>query len=150
LPHAPLSAGSQRPHSIRDILIGTLVTALSITAVRFVVDSRQDLDQDFWTAWGIGVACLAGASLLVLAPLMILILRVNRPAVAIGSAAGYAVAAGTLVTVLWTALHPGILNDTDFPMFPSMLISCSLAVVAPLAVARLAGYRLQIGQNGRV
>ena len=150
LPNKPLSAGGPKPHSIRDILMGTLVTALSIAAVRFVVDSRQDLDLDFWAAWGIGVACLAGASLLVLAPLMMLILRVNRPAVAFGSAAGYAVAAGTLVTVLWTALHPGILNDTDFPMFPSILIACALAVIAPLGVARLAGYRLQIGQRGSV
>ena len=60
LPNEPLAAGSLKSHSIRDILIGTLITALSITAVRFVVDSLQDLDLDFWAAWGIGVACLSG------------------------------------------------------------------------------------------
>jgi hypothetical protein len=139
--------GNSKSLSIRDILTGTLVTALSIGAARFVVDSRNDLDLEFWAAWGIGVACLAAASLLVLAPLLMLILRVDRPAVAFGAAAGYAVAAGSIATGIWIAIEPGILNDGDFLMAPAVLISCALSVIAPFGIARLAGYRLRIGQG---
>jgi hypothetical protein len=145
LPAESLPAGRRQPYSIRDILLGTLVTALSITAVRFVVDSRQDLDEGFWAVWGIGAAFFAGASLLVLVPLLALTLRINRPAVAFGSAAAYAVTAGILAALLWIAWHPRILKDTDFPMLVTMLITCPLALLAPLGLARLAGYRLQPG-----
>lgn len=147
LANAPVPDSNPKSLSIRDILFGTLVTALAIAAVRFVVSSQSDLDLNFWAAWGIGITFLAGASLLVLAPLMMLILRVDRPAVAFGAAAGYAVTAGIVATITWVAVEPGILKDSDFPTFFTLLISSALTPIAPLGIARWAGYRLRIGQG---
>jgi len=65
-----------RPLSIGDILVGTAVAALTVAAVRFIphIDPK---DNEFWIAWAIGVASVAGISLISILPAVYFVLRVE-------------------------------------------------------------------------
>jgi hypothetical protein len=133
--------------SIRDFLIGTAIAALSITLVQFVPDNRDEVNADFWTGWAIAALFIAAAGMFLVAPLMVVTLRLRDLSLAIFTSIPYAVAGPAAFTALLAAIFPGLTRDSDFPMIPIALVSCALALTVPLWIVRAAGYRLRIGSK---
>jgi hypothetical protein len=145
--HRSTTTTSDTPLSIRDILMGTAITAVSLSLVRFSATWGQEVDAGFWLAWGIAALCLSAIGLLVISPLVLTTLYFRSTLVALVSSATYAVIAGLGATLILVAFVPDVLKDSDFPLILTLLIVCPLAILVPLLIARLAGYRLVMGRG---
>ena len=132
--------------SIRDILIGTAVVAVTLTVTRF---SSRDMDPLFWTqywlTWLIAVVALAAVGQLILMPFVFMILRCQSslPPLAAMFAAPLLMPLFVGATVAWNR-GPGPPAETYFTGY-LMALTCLATASAPLWIARLAGYRLVIG-----
>lgn len=137
--------GSAPPEtlSIRDLLVGTILVALTMAAVRLGKPMNVD-DTWYWAAWGIGSAAAAGISLLCAVPILYLTLGVrNIRWGAIGIATAGAAVAATAISIL-TWINPGGgPNDKEITLMISALAFGFTATLAgALWIARAYGYRL--------
>jgi len=147
LPHGPLPPARQ-PLSIRDILLGTVVTAVTLAGVRLVaamVDADRgmgQLDAGYWLAWGIAVLIIAAISLLGFLPALWLLLRHRDTGQAMGLWLGYAAVACFVMLVFMASLFGGGPSPEPFVGLVCLLSSFALGLAVPLLLVRARGWRL--------
>lgn len=130
--------------SIRDILVGTAVVAITFALARLSA-GYSEMGVQFWIAWLIAAAILFGIGQLVLMPLVVLILRCSSafPGIAF-------VVIAPIVFPLALAIFyvlSNVIPPAGVYLAVYLLPLTSLAVAsAPLWFMRLAGYRLVMGR----
>jgi hypothetical protein len=138
---APRADGSERL-AIRDIIVGTVLTA--VTMAIFRLGKPDDVDDSFfWAAWGIGCAFAAGVSLICVLPIIYLTLAVQR--VGWGTAGVIAMTALMVVIacVVLTRVAPGGPSDRErIAIVVSLACGSAGSLTATLLIARAFGYRL--------
>ena len=141
------AADTRHALSIRDILTGTVIVALTVTAIRFAFADLSDFTATFWFGWAIAVGVLGTLSAIMITPLLYLILRGYRPALAILFILIAApVVAGTVIGITkW--IVPGGPDVWGVVMLMLAGTVCVATTSAPVWIARLAGYRLKIGRE---
>lgn len=141
--------GEPRPReslSIRDMLSGTAIVALTLTATRFTADT-QEITPAFWLAWLIALGVLMAVGQFILMPLVLVILRWRSILLAL---------AFTLLAPLAVPLIMGIVSAVNgggagpskaYLLTYLAALGCLATASAPLWIARLAGYRLALGNR---
>lgn len=134
--------------SIRDLFTGTVIAALTVTAVRFSQDAEH-LTTEVWIAWAIAVGILAVISALVTLPLLVLILRGHHALwallfIAIGSPL---LAGATIYTIMQVDGVDGGPDTRAIVIFLLAATACVATTSAPLWLARLGEYRLKMGRE---
>lgn len=133
--------------SIRDLLVGTVVAALTITAVRFSQD-EDEMTTVVWVAWGIAVGIIAVISTLVMLPLVVLTFRFHSVwAILFIALASPLIVLATMYGIV--LLEPGG-SGPDARAIAIFLIAgttCVAVTSIPLWLARWAGYRLKFGRG---
>jgi hypothetical protein len=145
--HRSSATASEAPLSIRDILIGTAISAVSLSLLRLAVFPGQSLDAEFWLTCGVAGLCLAASGLFAIAPLVFLALYFRGMLMAALASATYAVMAGLGAILILVAFAPDLLNAPEVLFAVLLFVSGPLALLAPLFLARLAGYRLVTGKS---
>ena len=137
----PPQAPAAQPLAIRDFLAGTLVTSVTLAALR-LLPQQISRDPDFWIVWGITALSSAGISAVSLLPAAVFLLRIREMAAAAGAWFTYAGAAwiATLLVVssLAGSAPPGEAVLATLVVFGSF----AAAMATPLLIARGRGYRL--------
>jgi hypothetical protein len=135
---------SARPLSIGDYLMGTAVTAVSVTFARMAPPSNW-IFPGYWAVWAIVFACVAAASLLGVLPAMVLLLRWRNWPIGYCVFLLYGTVAGvTTVAILFAVLGPPGGPSPMWEVIGMCVMYISLAVFlgAGMAVARGYGYSL--------
>lgn len=140
------AAEDSQPLSIRNMLAGTLVTSVSLAALRFMPPDFV-IDADFWIGWAITVAVVAGLSLVSLLPALAILLRMSQTASAATAWFGYAglmlVATLAILSSFFGAGPP----DAVFVGVAVTFFSFAGAVSLPLLIARARGLRLTFARD---
>ena len=142
-----LSAARQ-PLAIRDLLIGTVVTAVALAGIRGVAaltdmnEGNGQLDLGYWLGWGMAVLITAAISLLGFLPAMWLMLRGSEPAPRIGVWLGYVAVVGLVVIVITAGLFRGGPGPEPFVGLVCLLSSFALALAGPILLVHSRGWRL--------
>ena len=133
--------------SIRDIILGTVVTSVSLAALRLMPQWNQGgMDAGYWTAWAIAVACIAGASALVLLPAVFLVFRISDLSAATGALCGYGVAAW-LATILIASAFAGSPPAEAVFAIAFCYASFTATLAMPLLIARSRGCELTLARE---
>ena len=139
---------TRQPLAIRDILTGTVVTAVALAGIRAVAaltDAQQaggQLDSGYWLGWGLAVLVTAAVSLLGFLPALCLLLRGSEPAPRVGLWLAYVAVAALAIIVVVASIVGGGPDVEPFVGLFCLLASFSLALVVPLLLARSHGWRL--------
>ena len=133
--------------SIRDLMVGTAVVALTITAVRFSL-AADEMTTDVWVGWAIAVGILGVVSAFVMLPLLVLVFR-SRPLwallyILVGSPL---LAGATMYAIVLVDGASGGPDTRAIILFLMAATSCVAATSAPLWLARWAGYRLKFARE---
>jgi hypothetical protein len=140
------SALVRRPLSIRHLLSGTLITALTLTALRLAFPANQ-LETEFWIGWAIAFAILSFASAILLIPALLLVLRGFHPMLAVLFIALATPLVTTIAVSIINAIFPGGPDAWGMFLMALAATTCVALSCAPLWLARLAGCRLKFGQK---
>ncbi|HEX5104671.1 MAG TPA: hypothetical protein VFV87_12710 [Pirellulaceae bacterium] len=145
---ADAAARPRQALAIRDILIGTAIVALTLTAVRLAVRDRDQLGPEFWVAWAVAFGVLLVVSAVVNLPLVLLILRARSPAGAVlfllfGPSALVVVA--ILIAMIF---EPGGPDARSVMLMMLAATTCVAVSSAPLWLYRLTGHRLKMAREG--
>jgi MFS family permease len=132
--------------SIRDFLLGTILVALTMAAVRLGKPMNVSAAW-YWAAWGIGSAAAASISLLCVLPFLYLTLGVrNIRWGAVGIAAIAASVASTAISILvwFNRINGGFgPNDKEIALiFSALAFGFTATLAGALWIARAYGYRL--------
>lgn len=145
------SAPSDRPLAIRDYLLGTAIVAISVGLARLAPDR---LESEFWLAWLIFAASIAGTSLVSIVPAMLLMLRGASGRRGAALMMVYALGAAGITAIVVAAINPFFRRQLSSPrqwweLVGTLLVF--LAFAAGLSGAMLAmralGYRLRFGSQ---
>jgi hypothetical protein len=124
--------------SIGDILVGTSVTAVTLTLVRLVPNGSPSL----WAVAAIMAAVVCGISVIAAFPALLLTLRMRELPAGIALLALYALIVGfVLIAVFATAPGGGPPGEFVLGMFIA-IYAFAATVISPLLVLRSHGYRL--------
>jgi hypothetical protein len=142
------TAEKPQPLLIRDFLAGTLVTAISLAALRLLPEEFQR-DADFGLAWGVGSLATAGISAASLLPAVIFVLRFKETAAAAGAWFGYA--AGMWIAALAVVSMLSRSGPPERVVFFMIVTAGSFAtaIFGVLFIARSRGYRLWFSGDSR-
>lgn len=140
------AAAPEAPLSIRDLMVGTVLVAVSLAAAR--VAPRDTPDAELWIGWAIALASCGGVSLIALLPVSAWLLRQRNIIVGLILTAVYAVLA---VVVTWIVIY---IIDRNFWRnwwemvgIAIMIVSFGATLALAALAARAAGLRLEIGQG---
>ena len=122
--------------SIRDLLVGTVVAALTITAAR-LSPAAPGLQNDFWLAWAIATPILASISALVMLPLLVLIFRCRARWALLYIAIGSPVLAGVTMLVIVLVEGSGGPDGRAVAIFLLAAVSCVATTSIPFWLAPL-------------
>lgn len=143
---ASLPVSSPAAHfSIRDILLGTGIVAVSLAALRAMFDKPSEFGEHFWLGWAIAGGCIALASFLTVAPLIRLIFGIARMSLTVLCIGGYWLAiVATIIPLCYYLVPPS--------EWKSMALALSLVTLTGLATVTAAlrcvrdwGIQLRIG-----
>jgi hypothetical protein len=134
--------------SIRDLLVGTVVAALTVTAVRFSQEA-DEMTTVVWAAWGMAVGIIAVISAVLMLPLLVLTFRFYPGwAILFIALASPLIVGATIYAIM--LLEPGD-GGPDVRAVVTMFLIAGTTCVAvtsiPLWLARWAGYRLKFGRE---
>lgn len=141
-------AGGPKPLTIRDILLGTVVTALAVAALRVyphLWPGPADYRDNYWIAWAIAAGVIVLISVLALIPALTMLLLIRDTAGATMAWLGYAAAAGfiTLVAIgLFARMGP---PPEAVAGLVGVFTSFALTLGLPLWIVRAHGWRLVVG-----
>ena len=142
------TAVKPQPLLIRDFLAGTVVTSVSLAALRLMPEDFQR-DPDFGIAWGVGTFATLGISAISLLPAIVFVLRFKETPAAAGAWFGYVagmwMATLAVVSILGGSGPP---EDIVFAMIVAFG-SFATAIFGVLFIARLRGYRLWFSRDLR-
>jgi hypothetical protein len=133
-----------KPLAIRDLMVGTVIVAVSLAAAKLA--KGMDRGSDGWVVWAILASSVAGVSLIAVLPIGAWLLRPRRMLVGIVLTAVYAALA---VAVTWTVMYVvdrGFtrVNWWDMLGIGVMIQSFAATLAAACLAARAAGFGLQI------
>jgi len=131
-----------QPLAIRDLLLATVVTAVSLACLRLTPRDAGQPDQMFWLEWCVGVLSIAGISTASLIPILVFTLRSYDTTAAITWLGGYIVLAVFIVVAALAASFGRMLPAEVYFVFAMTVSSCVGALAIPLLMVRARGYRL--------
>jgi hypothetical protein len=131
--------GREPPLTIRKLMLATVIVAVSFAAAR--VAGTQQTNSDYWLAWSIVLASVAGVSLVSIPVAAALNLRL-RPAMGIALTVGYAILASCVTVFCVTLFSRGRVRSWE--MFCLGVVLCALGVTLAWGAlaARKLGYAL--------
>ena len=128
-------------------MVGTVVTALTFTAVRFMPVATE-MQSSFWLAWAIAVAIIAVISALVMLPLLVLVFRFRPLWALLYILVGSPLLAGaTMYVIVLVDGGSGGPDTRTIILFLMAGTSCVAATSAPLWLGAWAGYRLKFARE---
>ena len=137
------SAEPDRALSIRDLMIATVVVALSVALARV---SAEQAGPDYWIVWAIVVLSVAGASLVSIPPLLVWTLRVKEPTWGALAALSYAVAFAIGSVFLMLIIEPRARPVSwQLFIFLCMIFGYAATLLIAFWILRVRGLRLKIG-----
>ncbi|MDX1948795.1 MAG: hypothetical protein SFU86_25630 [Pirellulaceae bacterium] len=137
-----VASSEGRSLSIGDILGGTVITAIAISTIRFSATDSSPVD---WPRWGMGLASVAGISLLSTPVGLILLLRPRLDSMA-GALLSfvYAGVAGCATILVMVVQNEGRPVGSEAVIVTMLVIfSYTAILVATLLLFRAYGYRLR-------
>ena len=127
------------------------MVAVSITLARLAPEWMQS---DFWPAWGIFAASVAGTSLISVVPAMLVMLRRTSGAVGVLIMLVYAAAAAGITLVVTLTVNPNTARQLSSPrqlweLFGILVVFLSFAagLSGAMLATRALGFRLTIGRR---
>lgn len=133
--------------SIRDVLVGTAVVAVSLAMLRVMFDTPAAFGPGFWIRWAIGCLALSLVSVLTVAPLMRLILVLHDWRLAALGSFGYWLCIAALgFAVIWYLNPTGGWRSPTLA-FVLMTLTGFATVSLPLWLVRATGNRLRVGRT---
>ena len=132
----PARPATEQRLAIRDILLGMILVAVTMAAVRTGKPANAE-EGFYWAAWGIGCAAAAAISLICMVPMVYLTLGVRETKWgALGVVAIAALVAATASGILmW--LNPGGPSDKEIIlMMSSIAVGFTLTLAGTLWIAR--------------
>ena len=141
-------ASAVRPLSIGDYLIGTAVTAVSITCARLAPQPDWD-NSSYWPAWAIVFASIAGASLLSVIPAMLAMFRLRDRRLGLYLLLGYGFVAGmtTLAILIRVFGFPGGPGAWRAVAVVVVFVSLAGCLGLGMKAARDLGFELVLSRN---
>ena len=142
--------GSGEPLTIRDILLGTVVTATAVAALRVyphLWPGQADYRDSYWIAWAIGAVVLI--SVVALVPALTMLLLIRDTAGGTMAWLGYVAAAG-FITLVAIGLMAGMGPPPEaVGGLVCVFTSFALTLGLPLWLVRAHGWRLVVGGGNR-
>jgi hypothetical protein len=133
--------------SIRDFLIGTILAAVTMALVRLGKPWTMD-ESEYWAAWSIASAAIAGNSLICVLPIIYLTLGVRRPAWGAAGVLAMIVAAASVGSWVSIRFDPAGPSDAEKTLIVTTLAVSSASFLAgTLWLVRAYGYRLITGRT---
>jgi hypothetical protein len=131
------------PHSlsIRDMILGTVATAVALACLRLMPTAVAGSGEGAWQVWGIAAAVTAVMSALSLLPATLMAFRIRETATAAISLAAYAAIAWVLTCVVGTVLG----GPAPAEVYIAILVcygSFTATVGLPLLILNSDGYTL--------
>lgn len=139
-----VASQSRQPLSIRDILAGTTIVALTITATRLTA-GESEVNVGFWFMWAIISGILMTTGQLILMPLVVLVLRVRSILPSVVFIFVAPVAFPIVMAVIAAIDRTGGPPSEAYVLTYVASLACLATASAPLWIARMAGYRLALG-----
>jgi hypothetical protein len=149
----PADAGGSRvdggePLTIRDILLGTVVTALAVAALRVyphLWPGQAEYRDSYWIAWAIGAGAVVLISVVALVPALTMLLLIRDTAGGTMAWLGYVAAAG-FITLVAIGLVAGMGPPPEAVAgLVCVFTSFALTLGLPLWIVRAHGWRLVVG-----
>lgn len=137
------------PLAIRDLMIGTVIVAVSLAAAKLT--KGMDRGSDGWIAWAILASSVAGISLIAVLPISAWLLRQRRLLMGIVLTAIYAALAVAVTWIVMYVIDRNVfrVNWWDMVGIGVMIQSFAATLAAACLAARAAGLRLEISQTLR-
>jgi hypothetical protein len=138
--------GTANALSIRDMILGTVVTAVTLAALRLVpglTGFAVPREPEIWMVWAIWGLSIAGASTVALIPATFVCFRLQDGGTAAGMLGGIAVVAWVITLSILGAMGPGGGMPGEVPAGIALVYGSFTATLAlPLFIIRSRGYRL--------
>jgi hypothetical protein len=149
-PDSASQSGPAQSLSIRDMILATLLTSVSLAALRLTPWAvNRPPDAEYWAGWAIALLSIAGASAVTLVPAVRLALRVRDWALAIEVLLGVAGAAWLGTLVVATAVVGTPPAEAVIAMGIAYA-SFAGALAVPLLIVKGRGYQLTFaGERAR-
>ena len=133
--------------SIQDMVTGTIVTSLSLAALR-LVPAEFLADPSYIFGWGIGILVIVALTSLSIVPSILFLLRVRNTSTATVGFCTY-VPLAVMVVLLVFAAFAGSVTEEVHVTFGLIMLSFAAAFTIPLFILRSHGYRLTFPSDGR-
>jgi len=137
--------GSRRALSIGDILAGTTLAAIAISAVRFasIVSGYPKLSD--WIGWTIAVPSIAGVSLVSLPPIIFCTLWLKHWRTGLWLLMAYSVAAtGVTMIVIRRIYPPSAFTARELVEVVGLIVAFAATLFGTLLLARARGVKLKL------
>lgn len=132
-----------RPMGTRDLMLGTVIVAVSLALARLA--EGMDDSPEGWLIWSILAPSVAGISLVSVLPVAVWLLRMQNPVIGLICIPVQTMIA-ICVTITIIAMNERIRPQEVF-FVATIIVSFAAALTAAALAARVAGFRLQIGQG---
>ena len=134
-----------RPLAIRDLMLGTLVVAVSLAAARLAEGMLHE-NSDGWLFWAIVGPSLAGISLVSVLPVAVWLLRLRDLSIGLICIPIQTMFA-ILVTVIIVAISEPRLRLEEVLIVATIIVSFAATLSLAALAARAAGFRLVTGRT---
>jgi len=143
--HGAVVMDSGRALSIGDMLAGTTLAAIAISAVRFASIAPGYPNMSNWIGWAIAVPSIAGISLVSLPPIILCTLWLKHWKTGLWLLMAYS-AAATVVTVIviWQINRPSILTARELVAVVALIVAFAATLFGTLLLVRARGVKLKL------
>ena len=135
--------------SIRDLLAGTVVTSVSLAALRLMPE-EFNRGAEFWLDWAIAFVSIMGISAISLLPAMVFLCRMRETAAGATAWFGYTGIMLIVTLVIISSLAGRSLPGEVFAAAAVIFYSFAGALSLPLFIARARGLRLTFPADRRM
>jgi hypothetical protein len=143
LPPNDTSRISPSSLSIRDMILGTVLTAITLGALRLMPRWGEPLDGRFWILWALAALSIAGVSAVLLLPALVVCFRMKDAGTSFAVLCGIAFVAWILtITVLGTTGPGGAMPGEVLVSVGLVYVAFTASLTVPLLIFRSRGYRL--------
>jgi hypothetical protein len=134
--------------SIRDYLVGTAITAISITLARLARPAHWPIE-DYWPGWSIVFTSFGGGSLLSIVPAMLLIFYVRSTWLGLGLFLVYSLAVSAVIVAIMQTFSPGHPSTPELIGIPTLFFSLGAFLGIGLKLMHACGCTLHVGRGVR-
>ena len=134
--------------SIADIVVGTSLAAVAVSAARFTSNDPNYPSADDWRGWGAAIGIIAGISLASLPPIVFCTLWFRRLQTGLWILSGYIlIAIITVVLIAGRIFRPRSFSADEVVELTGLVVALAGTTLVPLLVARFRGRRLRIASR---